>query len=162
MRRPGVSGTSSGPSPVAPVSNRGALIERPHESAREPEAHIFEGAIKILVHHSETTFARLILLHNAIQLRLAPGLVARSRAQRSLAHREPVRSEGLGYRAAVSLAPKSRFEKLLNCASIPGVEIDREDAGGPLHFSAPIVEEVGVLDEHARQVSRISLGQQVI
>ena len=74
----------------------------------------------------------------------------------------PVCAEGRSHRAAVSLAVEILFEKLLDCALILGVETYPERRGNPLHFPAPVIQEVGVLDEHARQAARVSLRQQTV
>jgi hypothetical protein len=94
------------------VSKRDALEERPDERAREPVEHI-EMTTEFLERRPETMLARPVRLKYAIQCRLIPGLVPRSRAQRFISHRQPVGPEGLHDRAALSLAPKTLLEEFL-------------------------------------------------
>ena len=110
-----------------------------------------------ILEHCLEMFARPIHLVYAIQRRPIPGFVPRGRAQRFVGRGKPVCGERLCHRAAVSLAPKLPLETLLDCVLIPGVEIDRERRRNPLYFLGPVVKEVGVRDEHARQAASMSL-----
>ena len=121
-----------------------------------------EGAA-ILERHPEIMFARAIRLENAIQRRPIPGLVPRGRAQRFVDRGIPVCAEAAlspGRSFAGAEDPSSRNSSI--APSSRDVEIDRERCGNPLYFPAPVVEEVGIFHEHARQGARVSLGQQIV
>src|SRR4051794_39955439 len=141
------------------MSYRDGLEGKPCDRRPGKPAKLLE-AMEISEGRSESLFARLIRLENTIQIRHIPGFITRGRAQGSVNRGNPVRAKGLCHRAAVSLTPEIRFEEFLDCAVIPVVEIDREARGNPLYFPAPVIEQVGVVDEHARQAARVPLGQQ--
>jgi hypothetical protein len=100
--------------------------------------------------YPKISFSRPIGFQNAIQLGRIPWFVARRGMQRVVNFRHPVRTEAIYDRTAVSVTPKVWLEELLDCTVTVGLELDSELRGDALNFTAPILEKVGILDEHAR------------
>ena len=90
-------------------------------------------------------------------VRLIQGLVSRHRAQRVVGCGNPVGAEEPSDRAAVSVVPEIGCEKLLNCALIPGVQIDQERGGNPLNFPAPVFSMRLAYSTNTRGKPRVSL-----
>src|ERR1700753_976278 len=122
-----------GPSPTAPVSQCEDLEGQLQEGRRQEPVELAV-ALEILECCPESIFGRPISLENAIERRPIPGLVPGGRAQRFVDNGHPVGAEGLQHRAAVSVVPKIRCEKLLDCTLVPGAEIDRKRHRDPLYF----------------------------
>ncbi len=92
-----------------------------------------------------------------------PRLVAGSGAHRLVDRRQPVGPERFRHRARPSMMAQIRGQELVDDRFIAGIEINRECHGYPFHLTAPVLQEVGVVEEHSgdsrvlRSASRVNL-----